>query len=104
MQDKATVYSVVVLQKVNEYVRDHMFLTDDKKHEIPFVELCKSHLHEHQDGEGVSIIHDMEYSDGCASQFKCVKAFAALAHCDKTMWNYCETSHIKTKFDGLGVL
>ena len=87
-QDTATVYPVVVLRKVNEDVsEDHItFLPDDKKHDVPFVELCNSRLHEHYAGEGVSITHDMEYNDGCASQFKCIRAFAALARRDtKTM-------------------
>ena len=104
-QDTATVYPVVVLRKVNEDVReDHItFITDDKKHDVPFVELCNSQLHEHYKREGLSITHDVEYNDGCASQFKCIRAFAALARRDiKTTRIFCETSHGKSKSDGLG--
>ena len=67
IQDTTTVYLLLVLGKVNKYVHgDYMFLTN-----VPFIELCNSCLHEHYVGEGVSIIHDVEYNDGCASQFKC---------------------------------
>lgn len=44
----------------------------------------------------------VEQNDGYSWWFKCVWAFAALAHCDKkTMRNFCETSHIKPKYDSL---
>ena len=46
---------------------------------------------------------DIEFNDGCASQFKCIQAI----HCFvwRNMWCirvYFETSHGKNKSDGLG--
>ena len=60
-QDTATANPVAILRKVNEDVReDHIILlTNDKKHDVPFVELCNS-LHEHYAGEGVSITRDVD--------------------------------------------
>ena len=45
----------------------------------------------------------MKLNDGCSSQFKCIRAFAALA-CRpvKTTRIYTETCHGKSKSDGVG--
>ena len=49
------------------------------------------------------ITHDIEYNDGCASQFKCIRALSSLARrAVKTSGIFCETSHGKSKSDGLG--
>ena len=71
-QDQATVYPIVVLRKVGEDVReDHLvFISDDRKHDVPFVELCNELTHKYYAEEGLKITHDIEYNDGCASQFK----------------------------------
>ena len=98
-------YPVVVLRKIGEDVReDHItFINDDKKHDVPFVELCNSWLHQHFKEQGLSITHEIEYNDGCASQFKCVRAFAALSSRPvRTTRIFTETSHGKSKSDGLG--
>lgn len=43
------------------------------------------------------------YNDGCASQFKCIRAFVSLARrTTKTTRIFTETSHGKSKSDGLG--
>ena len=102
---QATVYPIVVLRKVGEDVReDHpILISDDRKHDAPFVELCNQILHKHYQKKGLSITHDVEYNDGCASQFKCICAFSSLArHSIKTTQIFCETSHGKSKSDGLG--
>ena len=102
-QETASVYPVVVLRRVKEDVReDHLtFITDDKNHDVPFVEYCNNLLHEHYRGEGLDVTHGIEYNDGCASQFKCICALSALAHRSmKTTRIFCETSHGKSKWLG----
>ena len=104
-QETATVYPVVVLRRVNGDVReDHItFITNDKNHDVPFVELCNNWLHKHYQDQGVEIVHDVEYNDGCSSQFKCIRAFSALARRTiRTTRIFCETSHGKSKSDGFG--
>ena len=105
VQETATLYPVVVLRKVGDDVReDHInFISNDKKHDVPFVEMCNTWLHQHYKDKGLTITHDVEYNDGCSSQFKCIRAFAALA-CRpiKTTRIYTETSHGKSKSDGVG--
>ena len=104
-QETATVYPIVVLRRVGEDIReDHLtFISDDKNHDVPFVEHCNDILHKYYEDEGLSITHDIEYNDGCASQFKCVRAFSSLAKRHiKTTRVFCETSHGKSKSDGLG--
>ena len=59
-------------------------------------------LQKHQEEE-LSITHNVGYNDGCASQFKCICAISSLArHSIKTTQIFCETSHGKSKSDGLG--
>ena len=74
-QETATVYPVVVLRRVGDDIReDHIaFISKDKQH-VPSVEYCNNILHNHYEKEGLSINHDIEYNDGCASQFKCIRA------------------------------
>lgn len=105
VQETATVYPVVILRKVGLDIReDHLvFISDDKKHDVPFVERCNEILHQHYADEGLIINHDIEYNDGCGSQFKCIRAFSSLARRNiKTTRIFCETSHGKSKSDGLG--
>ena len=104
-QETVTVYPIVVIRKVNDEIcEDHIvFVSDDKFHDVPFVEFCNSRLHEHFKNEGLHIEHDVEHNDGCAIQFKCIRAFSALARRNiKTTSIFCETSHGKSKSDGLG--
>ena len=83
---------------------DHItFISSDLKHDVPFVEFCNDLLHEYYKSEGYNITHDIEYNDGYSSQFKCIKAFSSLARRNiKTTRIFCETSHGKSKSDGLG--
>ena len=60
-------------------------------------------LHKHYQEKGLSITHDTEYNDGCASQFKCIHAFSSLARWSiKTTQISGKISHGKSKSDGLG--
>ena len=65
--------------------------------------LSLSFVIEHYKNEGLHIEHDVEHNDGCAIQFKCIRVFSALARRNiKTTSIFCETSHGKSKSDGLG--
>ena len=98
-QETATVYPVVVLRRVNGDVReDHItFISNDTNHNVPFVELCNNWLHKDYQDQGVEIVHDVEYNDGCSSQFKCIRARRNI----RTTRIFCE-NHGKSKSDGLG--
>ena len=82
-----------------------MFISDYKKHNVPFVEKSNEILYHHCVKEGLQINHGIEYNDGCSSQFKCICAFSSLVRRPvKAMCIFCETSHGKSKSDGLGVV
>ena len=104
-QEMATVYPIVVMRKLGDNIReDHLvFISDDKTHDVPFVEKCNEILHDYYAEEGLIITHDIEYNDGCGSQFKCIRAFVSLARRPiKTSRIFTETRHGKSKSDGLG--
>ena len=68
-----------------------MFTSDDKKHDVFFVEKCNK------------ILQHIEYDDGCSSQFKCIRAFSSLARYPvRTARIFWDTSRGKSKSDGLG--
>ena len=97
-------YPTEVLRKVNSDIRkDHLtFITDDKKHDLRFVELCNERLHASYKEERINITHDVEYKE-CDSQFKYLLAFSSSArHSIKTTHMFCKTSHAISKLDGLG--
>ena len=77
-QEQATVYPVVVLRKIDDVLRkieDYFtFISDDIKHDVPFVELCNDMMHTYYDKINVDIDLDIEFNDGCAIQFKCIRA------------------------------
>ena len=62
------------MRKIGDDVQEHhlVFISDEKKHDVPFVEKGSEILHSHYLQEGGIINHDIEYNDGCASQFKCI--------------------------------
>ena len=57
----------VGMQKVgNEIREDHLvFISDDKKHDVPFVEKCNEILHHHSLEEGLKSNHNIEYNNDC---------------------------------------
>ena len=69
-------YPIVLMRKLGGNVReDHLvFISDDENHDVPFVEKCNEILCDHYAEGGFSIGHDIEYSDGCEMQFKCIRA------------------------------
>lgn len=95
---------MVVMQKAGADVQeDHLvFISDSKKDDVPFVEKYNEILHCHYAEDVMPIKHDIEYNDGCASQFRCIRAFSSLARRPvKTTRIFCETSHCNSKSDGL---
>ena len=104
-QEQATVHPVVVLRKVEDQVReDHfVFVSDDLKHDILFVEICNSMIHKHYADRNIPVTRDIEFNDGCSSQFKCINVFTQFSYRPvPTTRVYFETSHSKSKSDGLG--
>ena len=104
-QKQATVYPVVVLIKIDDVLReDHfIFISDDIKHDVPFEELCIDMTHTYYYEVNVDIDLDIEFNDGCPSQFKCVRAIHRFVSRNKRCIRvYFETSHGKSKSDGLG--
>ena len=53
-QETAAVYSIVAMQKLGENVREDnlFFISDDKNHDVPFVEKGNEILHDHYAGAG----------------------------------------------------
>ena len=101
LQYTATVCPAVIIKVEDDIHEDHIvFISNDKKHDVPFVKYCSDILHSYQKDAGFSITHDIEYNDGCASQFKCICAFSSLTR--RKIKVFCETSHGKPKSDGLG--
>ena len=104
-QEQATVYPVVVLRKIDDVLgEDHFtFISDDIKHDVPFVELCNDMIHTYYDEVNVDIDLDIEFNDGCASRFKCIRTIYRFASRNmRCIRVYFETSHGKSKSDGFG--
>ena len=94
VQETATVYPIVVIRKVEDDNReDHIvFISNDKKHDVPFVEYCSDILHRYYKDAGLPITYDIEYDDGCGLQFNCIRAFSSLTiRKVKTTRVFCET-------------
>ena len=74
------------------------FISNDLTHDVPLVELCNAMIHTYYDERNINIEIDTDFNDGCASQYKCVRAIQSFAK----FWVYFETSHGKCKSDSLG--
>ena len=81
-QEQTTIFPVAVLIRVNDFVReDHfVFMSKDLKHDIPFEETCYSIIHKYYADKEIEIKLDIEFNNGCASQFKCATAFTNLVY------------------------
>ena len=102
---QATVYPVVVLRSVDaKIVEDHfVFFSDDRTHDVAFVEHCAQTIITFYEQKGETFENIIELNDGCAQQFKSIKAFTQLAKCSYQVTRlFFETSHGKSKSDGLG--
>ena len=67
-----TVYPVVTLQcHKKKSVKDHfVFISDDRTHDISFVEYCADHINEFYSVNHPNITSFIKLNDGCAQQFK----------------------------------
>ena len=102
---QATVYPVVTLRCHNKkIVEDHfVFISDDRTHDSPFVVYCDDHIKEFYSANYPNITSFIELNDGCAQQFKSIKAISQLSRRPYYLSRlYFETSHGKSKSDGLG--
>ena len=83
---------------------DHViFISKNLTHDVPFVELCNSMIHAYYDERDINIELDIEFNDGYTSQYKCVQAIQSFASRNvSSIRVYFETSHGKSKYDGLG--
>ena len=74
------------------------------EHDSAFVEASNSAIHQYyREEHGKTFTSDIEFNDGCASQYKCVKSISKVAKREIfTMRIYYESCHGKNKSDGLG--
>ena len=64
-QEQPTVFTVVVLRKVNNCVRkDHFAFI---KHDVPFVEICSNIIHNYYADINMPVLTDIEFNDGLAA-------------------------------------
>ena len=102
---QATVYPVVTLQCHNKkIVVDHfVFISDDCTHDSSFVEYCADHIKKFYSANQPNITSFIKLNDGCAKQFESIKAISQLSRQPYYLSRfYFETSHEKSKSDGLG--
>ena len=85
-------------------MEDHfVFISDDRTHDSPFVVYCDDHIKEFYSANYPNITSFIELNDGCAQQFKSIKAISQLSRRPYYLSRlYFETSHGKSKPDGLG--
>ena len=79
------------------------FISNDLTHDVPLVELCNAMIHTYYDERNINMEIDIDFNDGCASQYKCVRAIQSFARRNvSSIRVYFETSHGKSKSDSLG--
>ena len=87
-QTQATLFPVVTFHKdINcNLLEDRLaYVSDDKKHDCAFVELVNTKIHEYYKQQGVQINLDIEFTDGCVSQFKSINHFDCLRNAKSTL-------------------
>ena len=85
---------------------DHFaFISNDCINDSTFVEYCADHIKEFYSANHPNITSFIELNDGCAQQFKSIKAISQLSRQPYylSQLNF-ETSHGRSKSDGLGVV
>ena len=84
-------------------VEDHfVFISDNCTHDFSFVENCADHIKEFYSANRPNI-SSIKLNDRCAQQFKSVKGISQLSRQTYYLSQlYFETSHGKSKSDGLG--
>ena len=80
-----------------------IIISNDRNHDVPFVELSNEMSHKYYANKGIIFTHDIEINDGCASQYKSIKGFSSMARRKiKSTRIFFESSHGKRKSDDLG--
>ena len=76
VQQSAMIFPVVVIHNVDAELReDHLiFISNDLKHDVAFVEVVNEKIHKHYTDAGIHITRDFEFNDGCSLQFKSRKS------------------------------
>lgn len=83
----------------------HFYISDDKEHDIHYVEHCFKTFFAYMKEMGISIDKHYVWSDGCAPQFKLSKPFYALYryHHNENIphvWSFFGSGHGKGEHDG----
>ena len=55
------------------------FISNDLTNDVPLVELCNAMIHTYYDERNINMEIDIDFNDGCASQYKCVRAIQSFA-------------------------
>ena len=95
----------MALRKVNDEIKEDHFvvISDDIKHNVKFVELANIKIDEYYTQKGIVFENEIEFNDDCSSKYKSTFALYNLMKRPKqTIQVFFETSHGKSKFDGLG--
>ena len=81
-----------------------VFISDDRTHDSSFIEYFADHIKEFYSANHPNITSFTELNDGCAQQFKSVKAISQLSRwpCYLSRLHF-ETSHGKLSLMGLGL-
>ena len=85
-------------------MEDHfIFISNDGTHDSSFIEYCTDRIKEFYSANHSNIASFIELSDGCAQQFKSIKAISQLNHRPYYRSRlYFKTNHGKSKSDELG--
>ena len=95
----------MALCKVNDKIKEDHFvvISDDIKRDVKFVEVVNIKVDEHYTQKGIVFENEIEFNDGCFSQYKSTFAlYNLMKHPKQTIQVFFEASHGKSKSDGLG--
>ena len=105
VQQSAALFPAVVIRNVDTELREEhlMFISNDLKHDVAFVEVVNDMIHKYYQEQDIQITRDFEFNDGCSSQFKSRKAIGLLSQRKVlTTRVWYESSHGKNVSDGAG--
>jgi hypothetical protein len=100
-----------ILEKSKLLKEVHYFISDDKEHDMLYVQHCFMFFWEHTKQLGCFPLEHFIWSDGCSSQFKSSRAWffvgrypsltscAALLSCSQMTWNFFASGHGKGEMD-----
>ena len=66
---QATIFPVVVLRKVNNFVQEDLFvfISDDLKPDVPFVEICNNIIHKYYADINMPVLTDIKMVEAVSS-------------------------------------